>query len=395
MPPRFLPLASIVFLAACSTAPAESAAAGGDIDANGAHPETPLADAPFVVTRVTTFNEPWAMTFLPGTDNALVTEKGGRLLLWRPGLGSLAVSNVPRPDVGGQGGLGDVVVAPDFAASRMIYLSWVAAGPDGTHGAVVGRATLLDGRDGKPALGGLSIIWRQTPNVSGRGHFGHRIAFSPDGKYLFISSGERQKFTPAQDMAANLGKIVRLNLDGSTPADNPFAAQGGVAAQIWSLGHRNPLGLTFDARGRLWNSEMGPEGGDELNLVTRGANYGYPKASNGSHYGGKDIPDHAPGDGFAAPQLWWNPSVSPGGLMAYSGKMFPAWKDSLFMGALGGEALIRIDARGDAAHKAERWNMGNRIREVEEGPDGAIWLLTDGSGGELLKLTPKAGAPKP
>jgi glucose/arabinose dehydrogenase len=167
-----------------------------------------------------------------------------------------------------------------------------------------------------------------------------------------------------------------------------------VAAQIWSLGHRNPLGLTFDARGRLWNSEMGPEGGDEVNLVTRGANYGYPKASNGSHYGGKDIPDHKSGDGFTAPQVWWNPAISPGGLMAYSGDMFPAWKDSLFVAALGGESLIRIDASGEAAKKAERWKMDTRIREVEQGPDGAIWLLTDGSGGELLKLIPKTGAPR-
>jgi aldose sugar dehydrogenase len=391
MPKRLLPLASIIILAACSTAPAESAPGDDNVDASGAHPDVMLADAPFDVAAVAAFDEPWAMTFIPGTPYALITEKAGKLKLWQADGSVKTVAGVPKVDYGGQGGLGDVVLSPVFAKTEWVYLSWVEAGPNATHGAVVGRALLTD-MAGSPRLTGMEIIWRQTPKVTGRGHFGHRIAFSPDGQYLFISSGERQKFDPAQDMSGNLGKIVRLNPDGSIPADNPFAAAGGVSAQIWSLGHRNPLGLTFDARGRLWNSEMGPEGGDELNLVTRGANHGYPKASNGSHYGGKDIPDHAPGDGFIAPQLWWNPSVSPAGLMAYSGKMFPAWKDSLFMGALGGEALIRIDVHGEVAHKAERWAMSARIREVEEGPDGAIWLLTDGSGGQLLKLTPKSGA---
>jgi aldose sugar dehydrogenase len=317
---------------------------------------------------------------------ALVTEKNGRLrLVDTVTRKSVVVSGTPKVDYGGQGGFGDVVAHPGFAGNGLIYLSWVEAG-NGGAGAVVGRAKLkLGGKS--PQLEGLSIIWRQEPKVSGRGHFGHRIAFGPDGK-LYISSGERQKFDPAQDMATNLGKVVRLNEDGTVPTDNPFAAKSGVTAQIWSYGHRNPLGLSFDQTGRLWEVEMGPQGGDELNLVRRSANYGYPKASNGSHYDGRDIPDHRPGDGFEAPKVWWNPSISPGSLMIYSGSLFPAWKGDAFIGALGGGSLIRVDLDGEKARKADQWQMDARIREVEQGPDGAIWILEDGEGGRLLKLTP-------
>ena len=243
---------------------------------------------------------------------------------------------------------------------------------------------------GGPAIEGMKIIWSQYPKVTGRGHFGHRLAFSPDGKYLFIASGERQKFDPAQDMNSNLGKIVRLYPDGTIPKDNPFySADNPVRSQIWSLGHRNPLGLTFDNQGQLWNQEMGPQGGDELNLVKRGANYGYPKVSNGDHYDGRDIPDHSEGDGFEAPKVWWNPAISPGGLAFYNANLFPTWKNSFFLGALGGEALVRVKMNGTAAQKADEWKMGARIREVEVGTDGALWLLEDGPKGRLLKLTPK------
>jgi glucose/arabinose dehydrogenase len=206
---------------------------------------------------------------------------------------------------------------------------------------------------------------------------------------VYISSGERQKFDPAQDMAANLGKIVRIKPDGSLPADNPFAEKGGVTAQIWSLGHRNPMGLAFDASGQLWNAEMGPAGGDELNLVRKGGNYGYPKASNGSHYDGRDIPDHKAGDGFNGPVQFWNPSISPGGLLLYSGTAFPQWSGDAFIAALGGEALIHVDLDGGKAVRSETWPMGARIRDVEQGPDGAIWLVEDGPSARLLKLTAK------
>lgn len=326
------------------------------------------------------------MTFLPD-GSALVTERGGALLLVDPSSGSTtAVQGVPHVAVGGQGGLGDVILTPGFAHDGRIYLSWVEPGDDGTSGAVVGRATLHT--DGTPRLEAVSVLWRQEPKVTGQGHFGHRLAVSPDGRYLFVSSGERQKMQPAQDKAVNLGKILRLTPDGVAAAGNPFATRGGVAAQIWSLGHRNPLGLAFDSAGNLWSSEMGPLGGDELNLILPDRNYGWPLASNGSHYSGEDIPDHRAGDGFEAPKVWWNPSISPGSLMIYSGTLFPQWRGDAFIGALSGQALIRVDLDGTSAAKADQWDMGARIREVEQGPDGAVWLLEDGAGGRLLRLTP-------
>jgi aldose sugar dehydrogenase len=348
------------------------------------------SDKPFDVTEIATFNEPWAMTFLPELNQALITEKSGKLMLWESEGPVVEVKGVPKIAYGGQGGLGDVILHPDFATNKTIYLSFVEEG-EGGFGAAVTSAK-LSSADGEPALTDVKVIWRQFPKVDGRGHFGHRLAFSPDGKYLFISSGERQKFDPAQDMNANLGKIVRLFPDGTVPADNPFYdAANLVKSQIWSLGHRNPLGLSFDDKGQLWNQEMGPRHGDELNLVKPGNNYGWPKVSNGTHYDGKDIPDHKAGDGFEAPKAYWVPAISPGGLMFYNGAMFPDWKGSMFIGGLGGKALVRVKIDGETATKADHWNMGTRIREVEQGPDGAVWLLEDGEKGRLLKLTPKAG----
>lgn len=346
---------------------------------------------PFVATPVAEFDEPWAMTFLPD-GRLLVTQKTGELLVvTTEGEKSAPVPGVPAVDHGGQGGLGDVILHPDFAENGLIYLSYAEAGDDDTRGAAVARGKLtLDANGG--SLGPMEVIWRQSPKVSGRGHYGHRLAFSEDG-YLFISSGERQKFDPAQDMQMNLGKIIRLRDDGSVPEDNPFFDRGGVTAQIWSLGHRNPLGLAFDAEGRLWNQEMGPRHGDELNLVKRGANYGYPIVSNGDHYSGKEIPDHDTRPEFEAPKTYWVPAISPGGLMIYDGDMFPDWKGDAFIGGLSSEALVRVEFNGEDAREAERYEMGARIREEEQGPDGAIWILEDdddGSDGRLLKLTPKS-----
>jgi aldose sugar dehydrogenase len=266
-------------------------------------------------------------------------------------------------------------VAPDFASTRHVYLSWAEAG-DGGSGAAVARATLT-ADPGSASLDDLTVIWQQVPKVSGNGHYGHKLAFSPDGEHLFVSSGERQKMDPAQDLESHLGKIVRLDPDGSGAADNPFADRGEIAADVWSYGHRNPLGLAFDPAGNLWNSEMGPQGGDELNLVREGANYGWPEASNGSHYGGADIPDHAAGDGFEAPKASWNPSISPGSLMIYTGEMFPQWQGDAFLGALSAESLIRVDLEGTDATEGDTWEMDHRVREVEQAPDGSIWLLTD------------------
>ena len=349
-------------------------------------------DRPFEVEAVGRFAEPWAMAFLPGGRQALITERRGALKLWTVGGGTIDVSGVPAVDYGGQGGLGDVVLHPDFANNGLVYLSFAEAGDDGVRGAAVGRGRLVV-EGGAARLDGFSVIWRQVPKFDGRGHYGHRLAFSPDGRFLFISSGERQEFTPAQDMASNAGKILRLNPDGSVPADNPFVAQGGVTAQIWSLGHRNPLGLAFAPDGRLWEIEMGPRGGDELNLIERGGNYGYPRVSNGDHYDGRDIPDHSPGDGFVAPKVSWTPVISPGDMIIYTGTLFPAWRGDALAGGLSGQALVHIDLDGANAREAGRWDMGQRIREVEQAPDGSIYLLEDqqgGSGGRLLRLTPSA-----
>lgn len=355
--------------------------------ASDAAPAT-SSDKPFSVAVIADFDEPWAMTFVPGSNRALITEKKGKLLLWEADGPVVEIAGVPTVAYGGQGGLGDIILHPDFANNQFVYLSYAEAG-EGGFGAAVARAK-LDLTKNKPALSDAQVIWRQEPKVSGQGHYGHRLAFGPDGM-LYISSGDRQKFDPAQDLNQNLGKIIRLTDGGMVPSDNPFYDQGRVKSQVWSYGHRNPLGIAFDADGRLWNQEMGPAGGDELNLVKKAANYGYPKVSNGDHYDGRNIPDHSAGDGFEAPKVFWNPAISPGGLMIYSGDLFKDWKGSAFLGGLGSTSLIRVQLNGENASKADQWNMDARIREVEQGPDGAIWLLEDGksgSEGRLLKLTP-------
>ena len=344
---------------------------------------------PFTATPVAQFAEPWAMAFLPD-GRLLVTEKKGELKLYAIGGKAHSVRGVPRVAYGGQGGFGDVALHPDFAHNHLVYLSYAEAGQGETRGAAVARAELRLEPDGGGSLEKLEVIWRQMPKVSGDGHYAHRLLFGTDRK-LWISSGERQKFAPAQSMKTHLGKIMRLNPDGSALADNPFAEQGGIAAQIWSLGHRNPLGIAFDAQGRLWSVEMGPRGGDELNLVVRGANYGYPIVSNGDHYDGRPIPNHDTRPEFAAPAVSWTPVISPADLIFYSGSAFPAWRGNALIASLSSQALVRVEIDGEKAREVERFAMGRRIREVEQGPDGAIWLLEDGagdSGGRLLKLTP-------
>lgn len=385
------PLCALIGLGLLGLLGCSSAGPATNTSGAGASESATSPQEPFVVTPVATLDAPWAMTFLPD-NRLLVTEKAGTLLIVDPGTGTTTtVAGAPTVVDDGQGGFGDVIVAPGAhtdtdVTTPTVYLSWVEAGKGGT-GAVVGRARL--NTSATPKLEDLQVIWRQSPKVRGSGHFGHRLAISPDGRHLFVTSGERQKFDPAQDLDTNLGKIVRLNLDGTAAAvSNPFPFPGGISGEVWSYGHRNPLGIAFDADGNLWSTEMGPKGGDELNLIRSGTNYGWPLVSNGSHYDGRDIPDHAPGDGFEAPKVWWNPSISPSSLMIYSGGGFPQWHGDAFIGALSGESLIRVDLDGTDARKADQWPMAARIREVEQGPDGAIWLLEDGPGGRLLKLTP-------
>lgn len=381
MTPRLIHAALILFLGACNAGSSSSA--------------QPTGRRPFTVNEVARFDSPWAMDFLPGsgvrmTDRALVTEKRGRLWLVDTRSGARQeVAGVPRVHVQGQGGLAEVVVHPGFAGNRRVYLSYPEAGPGGTSGAVVGYGRLILG-SGPPRLDGFRIIWRQQPKVSGGAHYSERIAFAPDGT-MFVSSGERFQFDPAQDMRNDLGKILRLTDDGRVPADNPFempTADTNWDTAIWTLGHRNVLGLAFAPDGRLWATEMGPRGGDELNLIVKGRNYGWPRVSYGSHYDGRDIPDDHKGRGFEEPKVWWNPSVSPGSLLIYTGDLFPQWKGDALIGALSGQAFIHVRIRGDRASKAEQWDMGNRIRAVDQGPRGEVYLLEDGRGARLLRLEP-------
>lgn len=393
MKPAYLrPLAAVaaaLVLAACSPDPDGVTPRGSGGTGTTSSPD----GRPFTVTEATAFDEPWAMAFLPGTDFLAITERSGRLHLRNQRTGQLIeTSGVPEVAHAGQGGLGDLVPGPTFRDDGTVYLTWAEAAPDATSGAVLARAHLVIEGNGA-RLNDLTTIWRQQPTVNGNGHFAHRITFSPGGAYLFLTSGDRQQMTPAQDLDTNLGKVLRLTGDGTPAAGNPYAARGGVSAEIWSYGHRNPLGIAFAPDGRLWVSEMGPQGGDEVNLIEPARNYGWPNASNGSHYSGAPIPDHAPGDGFEAPKVSWNPSVSPGSLMIYDASLFRQWRGDAFIGALSGQALIRVELDGSNARKADEWDMGARIREVEQGPDGSIWLLEDEGSGRLLQLKPTGSGP--
>jgi aldose sugar dehydrogenase len=388
-------LATSVAIAACSGQPVPAQ--------TGQAPITGIRIAAakrFNETPVATFNQPWAMTFLPD-GRMLVTEKAGVLrLVEGDGKASIVVRGTPTVDSAGQGGLMDVVLPPDFARNGIVYLSWSEAGSGG-KGVALGRGKLVMQQvqcvrapcPPQARLEGFETIFRARPFVQGNGHYSGRIAFSPDGKYLFFTNGERQKFAPAQDKAMTLGKVLRLTPEGKPAPGNPLTAQG-FQPEVWSYGHRNLLGIAFDTQGRLWEQEMGPKGGDEVNLILPGRNYGYPIVSNGDHYDNENvadhnIPDHPTRPEFEAPKVSWNPVISPAGLLFYTGTMFPAWQGDLFIGGLSSESLIRVKITGDKAEEVERYDMGERIREIEQGPDGAIWVLEDGARGRLIKLTPR------
>lgn len=340
------------------------------------------------------FDSAWAMTFLPD-GRALVTEKSGKIwLLDTDGKKLGNISNGPEVTARGQGGLGDIILHPDFETTGEVYMSYVERDKtdDGLSGAAVTLAKLsLTNSGGRLTQG--DVIWRQSPKVLGNGHYGHRLAVSPK-RELFITSGERQKFSPAQNMSANLGKIIRLNLDGTAPEDNPFyTGHDGAADQVWTLGHRNPLGIDFDAEGNLWAHEMGPKDGDELNHIQRSKNYGYPFVSDGKHYNGTEIPDHKDMPIYEAPKASWVPAISPAGFIIYDGDVFEDWKGDGFIGGLSSKALIRVEFSQDSrgrykAKEAARYEWDKRIREIEQGPDGAIYVLEDQEGGRLIKLTP-------
>ncbi|MCP4323967.1 MAG: PQQ-dependent sugar dehydrogenase [Alteromonadales bacterium] len=344
------------------------------------------AGSMILAERFATFNEPWAMSFLPSGD-LLITEKNGTLFLVDLDDSSKqVVEGVPKVAYGGQGGLGDVIIHPQYKENHWIYLSYAEQDSSGNKGAVVIRAKFPP-TSVPPQLDDIEVIWKQIPKVSGSGHYSHRLVFSPDGK-LFITSGERQKQTPAQSWKQNLGKVIRLNADGSVPSDNPFQDKGELAKTFWSIGHRNLLGIAFDKQGKLWTHEMGPKHGDELNLTIGGDNYGWPIVSWGDHYSGIPIPDHDSRPEFNAPEVYWVPTIAPSGLIIYSGSVFPKWQGNAFIGGLRSKSLIRVEIQDDKVSEAERFAMNKRIREVEQGPNGAIWILEDKKEGHLLRLSP-------
>lgn len=382
-------LTGTFFLSACSTQVSSSSEYEQEKKSNhaSAMQKSKQLNQTYQVKIIEKFNEPWAMTALP-SGQLLVTERKGKLKLFNPTTQQqIEVQGLPKVAYGGQGGLGDLAVHPQFEQNQYIYLSYVEAGQGG-YGAVVARGELDLTDAKKPQIKNLKTIWQQIPKVSGQGHYSHRILFGTDGK-LWLSSGDRQKFEPAQDMKSNLGKILRLNDDGTPVTDNPFFSQGAIEKQIWSLGHRNPLGLAFDLKNQLWTVEMGPKGGDELNRVIKGQNYGYPLVSNGDHYDGTDIPDHSTRPEFQAPEISWTPVISPSSLIFYNGNQFPAWKNKALIGGLSSEAIVVVDTEVKPVQEVQSLKMKQRIRALLENQDGSIWVLEDGKNAKLLKLVAK------
>lgn len=369
-----------VALAACGSEPTASAPPSSPAP-------TPSASVGPVTAvdqrQVATFEYPWAMVFLPD-GRMLVTEKVGRLQLVTQAGAKSQIAGVPAVFYGGQLGLQDIVLDPGFASNRRIWLSYAEAATGGQRLAVA-RATLnLDAM----RLDDLAVVWRATPTTTG-GQLGARIAFSPDARYMFVTTGERQQFTPSQDLSGTLGKIVRLNLDGTPANGNPLATRAGAKPEIWSYGHRNPYGLLFASDGRLFESEMGPAGGDEFNLIEPGRNYGWPKVSEGDNYDGSPIARHATDPAMAAPLTSWTPVIAPGGMIQYRGTAFAGWDGDFLLAGLASQGLVRVRVTGNTAREEGRIPLDARIREVEQGPNGSLWVLVDSDAGGLIQLTPR------
>ncbi|HKA46550.1 MAG TPA: PQQ-dependent sugar dehydrogenase [Methyloceanibacter sp.] len=324
---------------------------------------------------------PWGLAFLPD-GQMLVTERPGTLrLVAKNGTKSTPLTGVPTVFAEGQGGLLDVAIDPDFSSNRLVYLTYSEPGEGGASTAVA------RGKLGDTGLDDVEVIFRQEPKVEGGNHFGSRLAFARDGT-LFITLGERFTFERAQDLTNDLGKIVRINPDGSIPKDNPFVGRQDARPEIWSYGHRNPQGAAIHPEtGKLWESEFGPQGGDELNIPLAGKNYGWPVVSWGEHYDGRQIPKPPTHPEFADAIAHWNPVISPSGITFYTADAIPAWKGNLILSGLSSQSITRLTLDGETVTAAERIPMGARIRDVVQGPDGAVYALTDEQDGKILRLT--------
>jgi aldose sugar dehydrogenase len=375
-------------------------------------------DLPFTLTQVASFDLPWRIAFLPD-GRMLVTEKVGRVILVTPQGAKTEVGGVPPVYYERQNGMLGVFLSPHYATDRNVYLTYVEPGDYG-GGLALGRGQLvLNGE--KATLDGFQVLWRQMPRGKG-GQAGAQIAFSPDGKYLFLTVGDRQRMIPAQDPNQPAGKILRLTLDGKPAPGNPFEGKPGASsiplidpptdteaaktapvvstytfltanltpAETWTTGHRTPYGLAFGPDGRLWEVEHGPRGGDELNLIERGKNYGWPLVVYGKNYNGVPIasPDTRPD--LATPVIYWDPVLAPGNIMFYKGSVFPQWKGNALISGLVTKEIVRVtfDGKGGAT-VAQRWNVGKRVRDIEEAPDGSLWMVEDANPGGLFHLTPK------
>ena len=366
--------------------PANRPAFSGQTRAPAVKTRTPLSVTPLV----TGLDRPWALAFLPD-GRMLITEKGGALKL-ADGKGYVSAPFLGTPQVNDnkQSGLLDVLPARDFATSGMVYLSYSEKRDGGVDGLTIVRGRLVEGNPGR--LDEPQVIYRVQPALDSSMHNGGRLAWGPDGK-LYVTSGERSILpgrVQAQKLDAAIGKVLRLNPDGSIPADNPFVGKPGARGEIWSMGHRNPLSLAFDGQGRLWEVEMGPRGGDEVNIIKRGADYGWPTIGYGEEYDGKPIHATTQQAGMEQPVYYWDPVISPAGLTVYSGALAPEWRGDLFIGGLSSKALVRVHMQNGRAVGEERLlnERGKRIRDVKQGPDGALYVLTDGKGGELWRIAP-------
>lgn len=416
---RFAPIA-IISLAAAGTActqlsgrPAARAQASNDSVADGTCPplETRKPNAPDqrpafsgqtracgvkssvaydVVVLAKGLEHPWAVEPLPDGD-LLVTEKPGRMrIITAKGEKGQPMTGVPAVDDRGQGGLLDVAVSPTFASDRTIY--WSYSEPrNGGNATSVARGVLSPDRKG---LGEVKVIFRAMPTYDGTMHYGSRLAFGPDGM-LYVTLGERsdkQMRPQAQQLNSHMGKILRISPDGSAPKDNPFVGQAGARPEIWSLGHRNVQAAAFDPAGRLWDIEHGTNGGDELNRIEKGKNYGWPVQAYGEEYSGAPIAGATTArEGTEQPVYYWDPVIAPSGAQFYTGEVFPAWKGSLFVGGMKDTKLVRLTLKDDRVTGEEHLlsDRGQRVRDVRQGPDGALYVVTDQDNGELWRIGPR------